>query len=189
MGQRARPRLHRGSDECRRAAWPATICAMRYCRRCARAGRSARRPSRAVRGTQPQAQRLLESIGRADANRAADGAALSVTALRALAPERRKNALRLWIADRGWPLPDARRLEELAGALLEARADAHPAVEWGAVIAQREGDCLSAPRRDRCGRSQACSATGAWRANAVHKLPAQWGELALEPDEHGADRP
>jgi tRNA(Ile)-lysidine synthase len=131
-----------------------------------------------------QAQRLLEAIGRADANRAADGAALCVKALRALAPERRKNALRIWIADHGWPAPDARRLEELAGPLIGARADAKPAIRWDQVIAQRDTDRLYLRAAGEVAAPQA-HLTWSWRATPVQAIPGHLGELALHPDERG----
>ncbi|MHB8816574.1 MAG: TilS substrate-binding domain-containing protein, partial [Steroidobacteraceae bacterium] len=77
-----------------------------------------------------EAQGLLTALARTDLERASDGAALSVKTLRSLSPDRRRNVLRLWIASGGRTLPDARRLEEIAGPLIEARADAHPQVEW-----------------------------------------------------------
>ena len=77
-----------------------------------------------------EAQGLLATLARVDIERASDGAALSVKALRSLPPDRRRNVLRLWIASGGRTLPDARRLEEIAGPLIDARADAHPQVEW-----------------------------------------------------------
>jgi tRNA(Ile)-lysidine synthase len=131
-----------------------------------------------------QAQRLLEGIGRADANRAADGAALSVTALRALAPERRKNALRIWIADRGAPLPDARRLEELSGPLIAARADANPTVRWDRVIAQRDTECLYVRAVSDVAAATA-ELSWSWRVTPVKRLPEHMGELAIAPDERG----
>jgi len=77
-----------------------------------------------------EAQGLLAALAQADLERARDGASLSVKALRSLPPDRRRNVLRAWIASRGLALPDARRLEEIAGPLIAARADAHPRVEW-----------------------------------------------------------
>jgi tRNA(Ile)-lysidine synthase len=132
-----------------------------------------------------QAQRLLESIGRADANRAADGAALSVKALRALAPERRKNALRIWIADRGAPLPDARRLEELSGPLIAARADANPTVRWDRVIAQRDTECLYVRAVGEVAAAATAELSWSWRATPVQRLPEHMGELAIALDERG----
>jgi tRNA(Ile)-lysidine synthase len=131
-----------------------------------------------------QAQRLLEGIGRADANRAADGAALSAKALRALAPERRRNALRFWITDQGWPAPDARRLEELAGPLIAARADANPAVSWDRVIAQRDADRLYVRAAADAAEPAAELAWG-WRVAPRQSLPGLMGELAINADKRG----
>jgi len=94
-----------------------------------------------------EAQGLLTALARADLERARDGASVSVKALRSLSPDRRRNMLRLWIASGGHTLPDARRLEEIAGPLIEARADAHPRVEWAAATgSDRTGDAVTARR-------------------------------------------
>src|SRR6185312_971686 len=66
-----------------------------------------------------EAQRLLTVLAQADLERARDGAALSVKALRSLPPDRRRNLLRWWIAASGRPAPDTRRLEEIAGPLID----------------------------------------------------------------------
>jgi tRNA(Ile)-lysidine synthase len=108
-----------------RARWPA-------------AGRAVARSARHA----AEAQRLLDLMARLDAERAAVGAALCIRRLRPLTPERRRNALRYWIARTGVPLPDTRRLEELAGPLLDARRDARPQVFWGGTVAQRDGHLL-----------------------------------------------
>jgi tRNA(Ile)-lysidine synthase len=84
------------------------------------------------------AQELLDERARADVGRAADGAALSVAALRALPVARRRNALRFWIAASGRLVPDAPRLEEIAVRLLAARAGANPSVRWGPHQVQRQ---------------------------------------------------
>src|SRR5207237_887899 len=55
-----------------------------------------------------EAQRLLDELGRADVARAAFGARLSAKVLRALTPERRRNALRYWITAAGYRPPPAR---------------------------------------------------------------------------------
>jgi tRNA(Ile)-lysidine synthase len=130
-----------------------------------------------------EAQRLLDLIGRADAERAAVGAALCVKRLRPLTLERRRNALRYWIAHAGSALPDTRRLDELAGPVLEARRDARPQVSWGRTIAQRQADLLSL----------------ATAASAISLEPISWplrtasrlelapglGRLELVADPHG----
>jgi tRNA(Ile)-lysidine synthase len=87
-----------------------------------------------------EAQALLVERGHQDLAAAADGAGLSIGALRALTPARRRNALRGFIARAGFELPDASRLHEIAGALLEAREDAQPEVRWAKVrIKRRRG--------------------------------------------------
>jgi tRNA(Ile)-lysidine synthetase-like protein len=96
-----------------RARWPGAAVAV---------GRSARHAA--------EAQTLLDSLARADVERASYGESISVKTLRALPPNRRRNALRFWIMRAGYLVPDTRRLEEIAGPLLEARRDANPFVEW-----------------------------------------------------------
>jgi tRNA(Ile)-lysidine synthase len=86
-----------------------------------------------------EAQSLLDALARADVERASYGESLSVKTLRALPPDRRRNALRFWITRAGYLAPDTRRLGEIAGPLLDARPDANPLVEWG-------GGERSAPR-------------------------------------------
>src|SRR5262249_52306409 len=70
-----------------------------------------------------EAQRLLDMVARGDVERASCGADLFVSGLRALPLERRRNALRFWIARSGARLPDTSRLEELAGPVIDARPD------------------------------------------------------------------
>jgi tRNA(Ile)-lysidine synthase len=131
-----------------------------------------------------QAQRILEGLGRADADRAADGTALCVKTLRILDPDRRANALRVWIAYAGFPVPDARRLEELTGPLLDARADANPTVCWGGVVAQRHADRLSIHTLGK-GAGPAAELTWMWRAAPLQSLPGGLGELVVDPDARG----
>ena len=94
-----------------------------------------------------EAQSLLDALALADVNRSRYGESLSAKSLRALSPDRRRNALRFWITRAGFLAPDTRRLEEIAGPLLDARPDANPFVTWGegegSVCAQRHGDLLS----------------------------------------------
>jgi len=149
-----------------RSRWPACASAV---------ARSARHAA--------QAQRMLDEVGRADVNKAADGAALSVKALRVLPRERRANALRVWIASGGWPLPDARRLEELAGPLLDARADANPAVAWRAVVARRHADRLGIHASGAA--LPDTQLTWAWRTTPQLTLPCDLGTLALDADVRG----
>jgi len=86
-----------------------------------------------------EAQGLLTALAQADLERASDGAALSVKVLKSLSADRRRNVLRLWIVSSGRALPDARRLAEIAGPLIDARPDAHPQVHWGGAVVPGRG--------------------------------------------------
>jgi tRNA(Ile)-lysidine synthase len=90
-----------------------------------------------------EAQRLLNALALADVERAAVGEALSVQVLRALSMDRRRNALRYWIAALGSQLPNTARLEELAGPVLDARQDAKPELAWPDTLVQRRDELLT----------------------------------------------
>jgi tRNA(Ile)-lysidine synthetase-like protein len=96
-----------------------------------------------------EAQAILDTLARSDVARASYGESLSIKSLRALPPARRRNALRFWITRAGYLAPDSRRLEEIAGPLLDARPDANPFVEWrgGEGAPARTGDNTDPPRR------------------------------------------
>lgn len=139
-----------------------------------------------------EAQALLAALGQADLERASDGASLSVKVLRALSADRRRNVLRLWIAGRGRTLPDARRLEEIAGPVIDARPDSHPRVEWGAdsasarrTVLMRQADLLSlaeaAPVLDSAAPPRL---DWGWRESPRCELP-QGGALELAAEPHG----
>ncbi len=131
-----------------------------------------------------EAQRLLDAVGAADAARASFGAMLSAKQLRTLAPERRRNALRFWITAAGHLAPPASRLEEIAGPLLQARADAQPFVRWEGAVLQRQADLLSlrvAP--GTTGVLQEFS--WPWRRRRTCALPEPGGELTLKRDARG----
>jgi tRNA(Ile)-lysidine synthase len=160
-----------------------------------------------------EAQSLLDTLARADTDRASYGESLSIKSLRALPPDRRRNALRFWITRAGYLAPESKRLEEIAGPLLDARPDANPFVEWGegegSGRAQRHGDLLSlGPRTSRSlsrPRAQAAApTTGAshtpsasasptaslalvwsWHDSPVCDLPHDLGKLELQPDPRG----
>ena len=102
------------------------------------AGRAVSRSARHA----AEAQRLLNALALADVEGAAVGESLSVKALRALSADRRRNALRFWIAQHGVQAPNTSRLEELAGPVLDARAEASPQVAWNGVVVQRRADLL-----------------------------------------------
>ncbi len=87
-----------------------------------------------------EADELLRAVATRDLNAVADGNGLSVAALRALPPARRRNALKVFIARAGAEVPSSARMVEIAGALLVARADAQPEVRWdGCTLRRRAG--------------------------------------------------
>ena len=86
-----------------------------------------------------EAARLLDERAAQDLAGLADGAGLSVSALRALPVARRRNALRGFIARAGIEMPEGSRLKEMSGPLLDARADAHPEVRWANARLVRSG--------------------------------------------------
>jgi tRNA(Ile)-lysidine synthase len=85
---------------------------------------------------------LLNERAAQDLATIADGAGLSVTGLRALSIARRRNALRGFIARHRLEMPDASRLQEMTGPLLDARADAQPEVCWANARLVRTGSRL-----------------------------------------------
>ena len=156
-----------------------------------------------------EAQALLDLLARVDVERACYGELLSVKSLRALPPDRRRNALRFWITRSGYLAPDTRQLGEIAGALLDARPDANPCVEWGGaprsapanadaardrtrVRVQRDGDLLrlspspTPPASDvPAAEPTAADITWSWRERSTCPLPHDLGQLKLEPDPRG----
>jgi tRNA(Ile)-lysidine synthase len=140
-----------------------------------------------------EAKQLLDALALADVERAANGSELSVQHLRAIAPERRRNAVRFWIARAGYAVPDTRRLEEIMTTLLDARPDANPHVDWNGSRVQRHADHLSI-RQVGASDTVAKSATSAaneeitwnWRASARIQLSDSQGALEIEPDAHGS---
>ncbi len=77
-----------------------------------------------------EAQDLLNEVAADDLGCLRDGDGLSIPHLRRLAPARRVNAVRAWIAAQGPPPPTA-RLTEALRQILHARSDQSPAVVWG----------------------------------------------------------
>ena len=139
-----------------------------------------------------EAQRLLDELAQADLRGARHGEALAASALRALPIDRRRNALRFWISARGQPVPPAARLNEIAGPLLAARADAQPRVEWPGGRVERDAGLLTLRRHPGGRRAPAAGAAGApaeigwrWRDTPVCALPAGLGRLELRPESQG----
>ena len=133
-----------------------------------------------------EGQRLLDMLGRTDIERASSGAELFVPTLRALQPDRRRNALRFWIAKSGARAPDTSRLDELAGPLIDARPDSNPRVTWGDVEVRRHADLLAISPLDP-GQKAADSPSVEWHWKVAPslQLPEGGGTLELKPDPHG----
>ena len=89
-----------------------------------------------------EAAALLGGLGRVDYERVADGEGLSVTGLRALPAARRRNALRVYIAQFQIDAPSTAQMREIAGKLLTARSDAQPEVTWSGGVMRRRGGRL-----------------------------------------------
>ena len=139
-----------------------------------------------------EAQKLLETFAQADLSAARHGQSLAASALRALPPERRRNALRFWIAARGFSVPPTARLAEIAGPLLAARPDAQPAVEWPGVRLERQAGLLTLRPAGRAAPGMSAGGTAvpreiawAWRAEPSCPLPDGLGQLELRTDAHG----
>ena len=134
-----------------------------------------------------EARRLLDALALADVERAAVGVSLSAQRLRTLDIDRRRNALRFWIARSGFTVPDTRRLDELAGPLLDARPDSNPCVEWNDTRVQRHADILSI--RGVTGAAEPAPESGPvpwdWREHSRLELAAFGGVLSIEPHAHG----
>jgi len=89
-----------------------------------------------------EAATLLEESAAPDLAAAADGAGLSVSVLRTLPVIRRRNALRAFIALHGIEMPEASRLKEMSGPLINVRVDAQPEVAWADARMVRVGKRL-----------------------------------------------
>ncbi|MBS0581015.1 MAG: tRNA lysidine(34) synthetase TilS [Proteobacteria bacterium] len=151
-----------------RARWPAAA---------ATAGRAARHAA--------QAQRLLDELARTDLGRAQVGEALSARVLRTLPPDRRVNLLRFWIDAAGYLPPPSRRLEEILGALLEARPDSRPQVSWEGATVQREAQLLWLRPPAAGAAAPAAPLSWRWAAQPHCPLPPGRGRLTLRRDPRG----
>ncbi len=156
-----------------RARWPAAAATV---------ARSARHAA--------QAQRLLDGLAQADLGRAVVGDALSARVLRTLSLDRRVNALRFWIAAAGLLAPPTRRLEQIAGALLDARPDSRPQVSWEGASVRREAQLLWLKAAAPGAPGATAGAVTAqlewrWQEQPTCPLPAGLGSLTLRPDPRG----
>jgi tRNA(Ile)-lysidine synthase len=130
---------------------------------------------------------LLGDVARRDLDACADGAGLGVASLRALPLPRRRNALRAFILRAGLEAPSAVKLREMSGALLAARVDAQPEVDWPGGVLRRRGGRLQLVTVTRQPGSEAdTTATKSWRWRHERELRLNAGDaLELVDDEAG----
>jgi tRNA(Ile)-lysidine synthase len=133
-----------------------------------------------------EAQALLDAAARHAVAAAADGAALRASRLRLLPAAERRNALRYWLGERGLPLPDHRRLREMSGPLLAARADSAPLVRWQGGELRRFGDRLLAQALPAHTVPARLPRAGSWNWRRQSWLPlGPRGRLGMIADRHG----
>jgi tRNA(Ile)-lysidine synthase len=128
-----------------------------------------------------EARALLERLARESLGAARDGATLRVSALARLPLPERKNALQVWIGERGLSLPDSRRLLEIAGPMLSARADALPRVRWQGGELRRFADRLFALR---AAPPRLLDREWHWRGQSALEFE-DGSALTLAPERHG----
>lgn len=90
-----------------------------------------------------EAEGLLRELAEQDLAGAAQGEALSVASCAALGAARQRNLLRHWLRSLDLPLPGRAQLEQVR-ALLTARVDAEPLVQWPGAELRRYGGLLYA---------------------------------------------
>jgi tRNA(Ile)-lysidine synthase len=134
-----------------------------------------------------EAARLLELVARRDLAACADGAGLNVACLRALTAPRRRNALRAFIVRAGLDAPSTVKLREMSVALLAARADAQPTVDWpGGVLRRRGGRLQLEVVSQRSAAEANTTASKSWRWQHDHEfLLNARDSLQLLEDESG----
>jgi tRNA(Ile)-lysidine synthase len=131
------------------------------------------------------AQELLDGSAAELIGPLRDGAALSVTGLRALSTAEQRNAVRYWIAEQAVSPPSAARLDEALRQIVTADADHLPAIRWGehALRRYRSGLFLTAadpPRIHEAREWAVCS-------GATLELGGELGWLRWLPQPGGLD--
>jgi tRNA(Ile)-lysidine synthase len=130
-----------------------------------------------------EAAGLLDELAALDAAACVDGEALSLAAMRALSPARRRNLVRWQCRCLGLPVPDERRLGTLLEQLFDAAGDRHPEVRWPGVSAQRHADRLWLLPESAL---QPVPAALDWPDPRVPlELGAGLGRLSLQPSQPG----
>lgn len=142
--------------------------------------------SRAARH-QAEAQELMTVLGRQDMGAVAGAlpGTLSVSALLGMSRTRLHNVLRIWLTDKSLPIPNASRLEQVRGRLLQAAAHANPHLIWPGGEMRRYRDALYAmtPMSDH-DPSQVLP----WDMREALPLPGLGRELSAEQLHSDVDR-
>jgi tRNA(Ile)-lysidine synthase len=129
-----------------------------------------------------EAWRTLEQLAAIDAGPAIDGDCLSVAALGALNPERRRNLLRYWIRRRGARAPSTRKLAGIEHDMLAASPDRVPCVGWDGWEIRRHRGWLYCEQKLP---PLATELTLDWPAHTSLELPAGLGTLRISPGAPG----
>ncbi len=121
---------------------------------------------------------LLDALAAIDLDPAGGirGATLDAAAVAALAPARRRNAIASWLRAWGIASPGARRIEQIARDVIEARPDAMPCVRLGDIEVRRFQGRVQLVPRERPVIAQA-----AYRWRVPETLAFDHGCLAWEP--------
>ena len=126
---------------------------------------------------QADAAELLDDLARLDAQAAIAGARLDCRILAALSVPRGRNLLRYFIGLQGWPMPNARRLNEALHQLLDAHQAARLCVNLGGADLHRFRDgAYLVPAR-----ALPVQAPKVWRGEPFIELEALGLRVAFTP--------
>lgn len=126
---------------------------------------------------QSDAAELLDDLARLDAETAINGDRLDCAVLAALSIPRARNLLRHFIEQRGWPMPNSRRLNEALHQLLDARQAARVCVNLGdAELHRFRGGAYLVPAR-----TSAVQEPVVWQGESVLDLQAIGVRVAFTP--------
>jgi tRNA(Ile)-lysidine synthase len=127
-----------------------------------------------------EAQTLLDDLAAQDLARISDGSGLRVAGLRALPADRRRNAVRAFVAARG--------AEMITAELLTARADAQPEVAWPGARMRRRGGRLEIEvgvMSRRVDAAENFPKSWDWKSDRECILSERAGRLRLVDDDAG----
>lgn len=135
---------------------------------------------------QAEAFRVMESVAREDLERVrgAREGTLSVRELLRLDDVRRRGVLRLWVRERGLPIPSQAHLLQVTSSVLSAAEDATPCVRWSGAEVRRYRDGLYALLAPLPPHSAATVLH--WTVNAPLELPEGVGGRLVARETLGA---